>query len=212
MIGRSIKLTVVGALVALAFFAHRATSQDAQLQIVVERSEGYVELYLSTPAASLVELFDLPPQKLVGSDGNVNFDHLRLGTAHIGDRLFERVRSQAGGTDIKFEAMSLMLHPISEKLPLNNALDGAIAIGVCNTPTPEHRGLSRLQAYTGLIVDTEKFAETISLKLPNSSEKTWTVIVRDHVDGKLSREYVATISGDGKLTLPGPTGTSNNTS
>ncbi|MEM1048706.1 MAG: hypothetical protein AAGL24_21315 [Pseudomonadota bacterium] len=196
-------VSVAGMLVGMGIAALQPGVEDKPLRMVVERGDGYVELYFSTPASTLADLFGLPPQSLAGPDGTVNFDRLRLGTANIGDQLFEDVVSRAGGAQIDFEAMSLMVHPIDDTLPLNDPVDGVLAISVCNAEDPEAPlGLSGLQAYSGFFASTANHAETISLTLPNASGRTWTVLVRDHVNGDFQSEYVVSISKDGRLSLP----------
>lgn len=201
--GKALIFSVAGALVGLILLVLPPRPTDERLQIIVDRSDGYVELYLTAPATALVNLFALPPQSLSGQDGTVNFERFQLGTTNIGDQLFDGVTSKAGGAEIEFEAMSVMVHPIDDKLPFDNAIDGVWAISVCITENPEAPfRLSQLQAYSGFIASTRHYAETISLSVPNLSKKTWNVLVRDHVDGALQQEYVASISDDGELTLP----------
>ncbi|MEM9106704.1 MAG: hypothetical protein AAGC96_13710 [Pseudomonadota bacterium] len=175
-----------------------------QLEMVVDRTDGYIEVYFATPATTLAGLFDLSPQALAGSDGTVNFDSLRLGTANIGDELFARVESRIGNTETQFEAMSVMVHPIGDEMPFYTALDGIIAISVCTVDNPpQPPTLAQLRAYSGFIAVTDEHSGTLSMKMPNPEGTSWRVSVRDHTDGTLERIYVTTISPEGELMLPG---------
>lgn len=206
MIGKALTTAVCGLIVIVGLLVIKHDAHDGRLQFVIDRADDYVELYFSAPAETVVDVFGLPPRSLVEADGSVDFDRLRLGTADIGDELFSRVRSSIDGTDVTFEAMSLMVHPIEDKLPLSNPIEGIIAIGVCTTENSETPvGLSQLQAYSGFIASTQNDDGTISVQLPNGGKKVLTVLVRDHTDGRLQREYVTTISADGTLVFPGTT-------
>lgn len=190
------------ALVSVLLFNRQPGVDENRIEIVVERTENYVELYLSAPAPALSRLFGLQARGLAEPDGTVDFERLRLGTMDLGDELFETVTSKVGGVETDFEAMSLMAHPIEQRLPLNNALDGAVAVSVCTTvPTATPLRLAQLQAYAGFIAVTRHPTEPVSLRFPNLERETWTVSVRDHLNGKLRRAYTTSMTGDGELLL-----------
>ncbi len=109
---------------------------ESGLEMIVDRGDGHVSVFLSMPAPAAVDLFGLPPAALVGADGTVPFDALRLGTFDIGDTLWTDVRATIDGVPATFEAMSLMVHPKDSRAPFDTPLDGIIAIGVCTVPDP----------------------------------------------------------------------------
>lgn len=204
MILKATLLTATGLLLSFALFFFAPEPRRIQLEMVVDRSDGHVEVYFSTPATTLFDLFGLPPQAIAGRDGTVDFNRMRLGTADIGDELFDKVESRIASVETQLKAMSVMVHPIGDKMPLNTALDGIIAISVCVAENPaQPPTLAQLQAYSGFVVTTDEHTSTVSMKMPNPVATSWRVSVRDYADGTLQQSYVTSISPEGELTLPG---------
>lgn len=204
MIVKAILLTATGLLLSFALFFFAPDPRRIQLEMVVDRSDGNVEVYFSAQATALTDLFDLPPQKIAGRDGTVDFNQIRLVTADIGDALFEKVESRVANVVTQVDAMSVMVHPIGDKMRLKTALDGMIAISVCLTENPPQLPtLAQVQAYSGFVVTTNQHTGTVLVKMPNPAATSWRVSVRDYTDGTLQRNYVTSISPKGELTLPG---------
>ncbi|MEO0730928.1 MAG: hypothetical protein AAFY64_11145, partial [Pseudomonadota bacterium] len=105
-------------------------AQAEEPTIVVNRGTDAIELYVSIPAEMLVSVFGLPPTRLEGPDGTVDFDSLRLGTWDKGDAVFEKVDASIAGAPAAFEAMSLMVHPNTSMLSMRDPIEGMVAIAV----------------------------------------------------------------------------------
>lgn len=178
----------------------------AQMTLVVDRSETYVEVFLSLEAARLEEVFALPPSALLSGSGQVAFASIREdGSFDIGDEMFEDVFARIGGARAEFEAMSLMLHPLDAPLRLKTPLDGLIAIEVCSVPTEDLPGtLDTLQAYAGFIAYTDTPDAALMLELPATGRGDVVLEIRDHAGGRLVGLRTIVVPDGGRI-LTDPT-------
>ncbi len=182
-----------------------SAAQADDMTLVIERGNDAIEFYFALGADVMVETFGLPQNRLAGPNGTVEFDSLREGTFDMGDELFAGVEAQIGETPALFEAMSLMVHPETDALPLETPLDGMIAIAVCTAPTPATPpGLDELRAYAGYIAYTDTPQAPLSLKVPAIGRDDLTVHIRDHTRGMLtSGQTVSWTDGAVLLAEPG---------
>jgi len=199
---QAVRCVWIGALIASGIWMGAHPAGATEVEIVLDRKPGMVELYMSLPAEAMVQDMGLPPEQLTGPDGTVDYDPLRLGTWEIGDALFEQVDTRIGETTVLFEAMSLMVHLNELALPLNTPIDGMIAIAVCTAPDPvAPPALSDLRAYAGYIAYTDAPGGSVSLTFRAPLDAAYTFVVRDFFDGRLSASHVIE-SETGALVIP----------
>lgn len=174
-----------------------------QMIIVIDRSETYVEVFLSLQARALEEVFSLPPSALIDDSGTVVFDSIREnGSFDIGDEMFRDIAARIGAETVRFEAMSLMLHPLDAPLRLDTPLDGLIAIEVCSVPAEELPGtLNDLQAFAGFIAYTDNPEGALVLGLPKTGRGDVEVEIRDFSGGKRVGTRTAVVTDGGSILM-----------
>lgn len=192
----------------LAPVVTQADSLGADLTVVVERGETTIEVFFAQPAENLVDVFALPPERLEDDRGIVAFEPLRLGTWLIGDDVIAGTETLVDGKPEVFEAMSLMVHPEDQKLPMYDAFDGFIAIAVCSVEPPEDPTLDMLYSYVGYIAYPEDPDAPLAFTLPKTGRDAITVEMREFRAGELLSETQVTLADGGAITLdaaPEPT-------
>jgi hypothetical protein len=188
---------------ALALLPLGAAASDVTM--VIERGPTTVEVFLGMPAEGLVDYFGLPPERLEDETGEVAFEPLRLGTWTIGDDVFAGVEARIGGAPASYEAMSLMVHPEDQKLPLYNSFDGMMAIAVCSVEPPENPTLDRLYSYVGYIAYPGDPNGALQFTLPETGRDALRFEIRDFREGALLAETQVTVPDGGTLALaPAP--------
>ena len=170
-----------------------ALERSLPIQMVVERRESSLELYISGRADLLFDMFDMPHREVADNDGLLQLRDLQSGTWQLGDRLIAGSRFSLGRQEISFEAMSLMLHPIEDRLPLRDSVDGLVAIAVCTAidGPPRALKLSELQAYVGLHAEVDDSQGQLVLRLAGAAPVELHADVRDFVDGNPIGRYPA---------------------
>jgi hypothetical protein len=113
-----------------------------------------------------------------------------------------------GGAPVRFEAMSAMLHPESDPLPLRSPLDGMIAIAVCTAP---HAGnafaLEESRLYLGYIAYADDTDGAVDLAFPAPLDHSLSITVRDHAEGAFRTGYRLDLpEGSTRLVLRGVPG------
>ena len=93
-----------------------------EVEIVVDRSEQGIELFLSLPAADATDVLGADLSELDGLTTGVDFSVLQNGTWTQGDVLWGGVDTAVNGTAVTFEAMSMMVHPANQALPTRRAV------------------------------------------------------------------------------------------
>ena len=182
--------------------ASGAFAKVADVIIVIQRTAGATELYLSARADVLFELMGVTPAMFVGPDNMVDFATLQNGTSVAGDSLLLRTQIMIKEIDAGFEAMSLMAHPLSDKLPMTTPTEAMIAIGVCTgPPAGTFMALSALQAYVGYFTDVDSDGVAITLWFEAAPAGPYTFTVHEYDGGGHSRTYVQTLTGTGMLVL-----------
>ena len=200
------KQIILGALTAAFTTAAPLLVQAATLDLIVLRSDDAVEVFTSTRADTYVELFGLDPQALAEPDGTVDFDALREGTFDTAEDMFTSVRAQISGQPAVFEAMSMMVHPIDDRLSFLTPVDGMVAMAVCTVPTPDvPPTMETLWGYAGFIAFTERAGDDVHLTLDAMTVPGVDVSVRYFTtEGFQGRETLTLLRGD-TLVLGAPT-------
>ena len=168
----------------------------ADMTLVLDRQDDAIEMYFTISAERVEDVFALPKEAFENDSGTVDFEPLRQGTYDIGDTLFANMDARLGGDDIIFEAMSLMVHPKANALPLQTPLDGMIAIAVCTVPAPAGPiTLADLQLYAGFIAYADRPNQGMTFQLPNALDSPLTVEIRDYTSDKLTDVTYQTLVG-----------------
>lgn len=191
---RIVGLAATFAVVLCAAFgvgAIRAAASDASpvaLTVIVDRVGDRVELYVGGGAVDVFALFGSDGREIVGPGGVVPFDALRLGTADLADALVGRASAQADGSAVRFEAMSMMVHPAQDAPRFETPLDGLIAIAVCTVPDPDQPPrLADLDAYAGFIAYDVDPSVPVSFSPPLGAapiEGALRIRLIEHRDGR----------------------------
>ncbi|MEM6486908.1 MAG: hypothetical protein AAF677_01340 [Pseudomonadota bacterium] len=197
----SLRTAVLSGAVALGLFQAQPVLA-ADVDIVVDRRDGHIELFIATRADGFVTAFDLPAGLLVQEDGSVDFAPLRQGTWEIGDALMSNVTVELQNGPVAFEAMSLMVHPLANAPPMTNPFEGLMAMSVCTVDTPATPlGLDGLQGYVGYIAYVEDSDGTLSLRLPQTGRGDLEVHVRDFVAGRPAATEVTLVPDGGVVSI-----------
>lgn len=181
--------------------APQAVAQEPDIEIVVDRHNDSVELFVAARADTLLSAFDLSPQRLTETDGTVEFSKLREGTWDTGDDLFAKSDFALDGAPLVFESMSMMVHPIDLRLPMTTPLEALISVGVCSVDAPDQRpSLDQLHGYSGYIAYTDNGSGALRIDLPSTGRESLVVTVRDFDRGLFLAEY-RHVLGDGESLL-----------
>lgn len=189
-------------LAALCVAGVFAFARPVTLVVIVDRTDRAVELFIGLPARSLTDVFALPPRHLAGPDGAVDFLALRDGTWSIGDALFASLDARFGAAPVRFEATSLMVHPVHRRVPFDDPLDGLIALGVCGvTPPSTPPRLDALYAYSGHIAYVEDSSRVLELTFAKTGRAPILVDLRDFSDGRPIRRGWRLLMDGGSLVI-----------
>lgn len=157
------------------------------LTIIVDRSTDNSELYVAGPADTLLALFDVDPSVVPTRDGVVDYDAFSLGTWGIGDALLKHTRVTFNKEQAGFEAMSFMLHPAEDALPMQTPLDANIAIGICSAlSSTERYRLNDMTGYVGYFSPQSSAASAIEVVLPAVSQSSLNVTIIDYAQNASS--------------------------
>lgn len=190
-------------IVGLALFcASPKTASAEEVTLVINRVDGATELFFSARADVLFDVFDTPATVLTGDTELIDFGDLRNGTFGIGDALLKTTDFRIDGAPAGFEAMSLMVHPLDDKLPMTTPLEGLISIGVCTGPPAGTMfQINELHGYVGYFTDIDSRAMPIQLTFPAHSGQITEISVHDFVGGSRGVSYTATLDATGTVTL-----------
>ncbi|MEL7092579.1 MAG: hypothetical protein AAFN94_12670 [Pseudomonadota bacterium] len=165
------------------------------MTLVIQRLEHSTEIYVSADAPTLFTAFAADPTVVPMTGPHIDFDAFFEGTWDVGDALLADTDVTIAGSDAGFEAMSFMLHPISEKLPLRTRIDGMVAMSVCNTIEPGAQYLlDDLQAYVGYFSDHGSDDSAIEFRLPETPHAEIVLQVYDITPEGFIHEYQRTIA------------------
>lgn len=174
----------------------------ADLDIVVDRGPRTVEIFIATRGDNFVTAFGLPAERLEDRPGEVKFGPLRQGTWDLGDELLSQVDIRLDGAPVSFEAMSLMVHPLDDALPMSTPIEGHMAVAVCSVEPPaDPLALSEVQGYAGYIAFVEGSMGELTLQLPETGRGALRVSVRDFVDQEGERVDEVVVSDGGTVTI-----------
>jgi hypothetical protein len=177
------------ALVVAALLAAGTSGAEADdMSLVLDRRSGAVEFYLAGPAPRVLDLLDRGR-----SPGMAGIDPERwrvTGSFDFGDALIAGTEAHLGGVPIRFEAMSAMLHPESDALPLRTPLDGMIAIAVCTAADAASAvSLDESRLYLGYIAYADDTGGEIVLAFAAPLGEALSITVRDHAEGAFRAGY-----------------------
>ena len=133
------------------FFAFLATlllalpSNAAQLDVIVDRGESAVEIFVSLRALDIPAVFGNSPDFIAPPGVTVAYEELREGTWDQGDAMITGAALRVGQVDAPLEAMSLMVHPKDAPMPFRDVADAYLAMSVCNGFAPGTRAISRIR-------------------------------------------------------------------
>ena len=148
---------------------HKVAASDYDVTILSYRLDGASELYLSARADTLFALFETSPALPGQHGGLIDFGKLSQGTFDEGDALIAKTSIKIGPNPAGFEAMSLMFHPLADRLSLETPLDAMISIGVCNgPPAGTFVALQDLQSYVGYFTDVGELDQPLQIAFPGS--------------------------------------------
>lgn len=169
---------IAGICASLVLFAQSAWADD--ISLVLHRMVGGTEIYLSGDAETILSVFDVAEDVVPATNGFIDFDAFAHGTWTIGDTLMEKAAVTVNGAPTDFEAMSFMLHPNSDPMPLRTPLDGMIAIGVCNAvPEEAQLSLSDLRAYVGYFAQVDTTESAVNINLPATATTPLSIQIYD---------------------------------
>jgi hypothetical protein len=179
------------------------TKADAQdLTVLINRSEGATELFLAARADVLFDMMRASPTIFATKNGTVDFAKLRYGTFEAGDELLARTSVLIAGEDAGFEAMSLMAHPLEEKLPMRTPMEALIAIGICTgPPSGTFISIDGLQAYAGYFTDVDARGASVSIQFPYTRHAEQLVTVHDVSNSGQITSYQTKLGPNGTLML-----------
>ena len=187
-------------LAGLAASPDRGEARD--LTLILDRLPDSVELYMTLPADRADDIFGLPQEALTGAAGVVDYDDLRQGTAPLGDRLIAGTSTTLAGRELGFEAMSLMVHPVTDPLPMTTPFEGLLSILVCTAPEPEvPPTLDALRMYAGYVAYVETAEAPFTFTLPRSATGPVDVTLREFRAGTFLTETEVTLAPGGTLTV-----------
>ena len=173
---------IIGVLLPLMFGVVAARADS--LTIILDRSTNSSELYVAGPAETLLALFDVDRAVIPMQDGVVDYSAFALGTWGIGDALLQNTRVTFDNAPSGFEAMSFMLHPSEDALPLQTPFDANMAIGICSAlSSPERYALEEMTGYVGYFSDQTSSASTIEVVLPSVSRTSLNISGVDYMQG-----------------------------
>lgn len=204
-------LFAVALAVALPSTAQRVHAED--LRLVIDRLPEAIEIYVALGADDADDIFALPESALTDPTGVVIYDELRQGTAPIADQMLIPVRSELGGQPLAFEAMSMMVHPVSDPLPLETPFDGLLSILVCTAPTPAvPPTLEELRLYAGYIDYVDNSDAPFSFTLPDTVNRPLEIAVREYRAGVYLQSFTSVVQPGGTITVfPGEPNTAPTT-
>ncbi|MEM6491447.1 MAG: hypothetical protein AAF684_06020 [Pseudomonadota bacterium] len=176
--GLSVAASVAGALIAADVVS--AVAPDPAIDVVVNRDDGYVEVFMKMPAEAIVGVFDGDPSGFLDASGVVDFSLLRNGTWQRGDELFGTLTARDAAGAIDVEVMSAMFHPASVDLAFDTPLDAALAMSVCSVDQPDLRiPLDDLNVIVGFYSETVDSFGDLSLGFPETLRPAVDVAMRD---------------------------------
>ena len=157
--------------------AQVAAAKD--IVVIVDHKPETVEVFVTLGSEFLPRAFGAVPPGLTNSDGLVEIDSFRDGTADIGDWMASHWTARFGEQTVPLEAMALMVHPKDDALPFATPLDGYIAMSVCNAPVGAAPvPLEGTQVYGGFIAYPDNPKAPLELQLGGAEMAGLTVEVR----------------------------------
>ncbi|MEM9550585.1 MAG: hypothetical protein AAGA05_05385 [Pseudomonadota bacterium] len=173
--------------------------------IVTHRLDDNTQLYFSSDAQTMLDTFGAPIEILPLRDGKVDLDPFFEGTWEMGDALAANTPLVIGDAPGLFEAMSLMLHPITDKLPMTTPLEGMIAMSVCTAPPlGAPVPVTTMHGYVGYYADIESLDAPIRIEFPSVGRDVLRIDVHEHDERGRLASYSVELKDGEVLTLDAP--------
>lgn len=183
-------------------FCLAAPALGADLEIILDRRDRSIEMFLSLPADGAKTTLGTDLSQIEGLTTGVDFSVLQNGTWTQGDLILAQTNAQIGATPALFEAMSMMVHPKAQKMPFADPFDALTAVSVCGVPVPDAPpALDSMHLYAGYIAYPVNSAQSLTLRLGNSAPIE--VTVRDFGPQGARSQSVRLAPGE-RLTLHAP--------
>ncbi|MEL7280428.1 MAG: hypothetical protein AAGK79_08730 [Pseudomonadota bacterium] len=189
---------------AIGLTLSTAQAQTADtMTLIVNRSEDSATYYLSMPADGIEPVLAVDPALLFSDEGRVPIDQFRLtGSFDLADEMFTRITGSLEGQPFAFEAMSMMVHPISEPLPFAAPWDAYTAISVCTVPyTTDDLVPGVLQMYYGGFTDQVHGDAPLKIHFPQTGRDAMDIVVHRYDNGRLMSTEVQTLADGGALII-----------
>ncbi|MEL6959887.1 MAG: hypothetical protein AAGL89_13140, partial [Pseudomonadota bacterium] len=122
----------------------------SSIQLIVNRSDDNVDIYLTLPASEIADLFGSEQNLWATEDGRVDLNQFQVDTAPLGDAIIEPVKVTVDGQPVIAEAISVMMHEMTVSVPFDAPWDAILAVTLCSVPiTNPTPAVSEVQAYLG---------------------------------------------------------------
>ncbi|MQY42121.1 hypothetical protein GG681_05675 [Epibacterium sp. SM1969] len=179
------------------------TPQDADLRVIVERSDQELSFFLALPVDQMEPLLGTDLSIIFSDDGKLPLDDFqRDGSFELADDVFAAVSGAVGGTAAIFDPMSMMLHPNASALPFSDPFDGILSTSVCGVfIAPEDQVPERMTAYYGGIFLNVAPNAPVQLDFPKTGRSAITVKLRQYDDSGFVGETTVALPDGGALVL-----------
>ena len=184
-------------------FCFLSWAQSASaLQIIVDRSEDSIELFLHLEGQQLTPAFGVDADRVIrDEDGELLTPQFQLtGSYDEALKLIGNIQTMVSGQTVAFEPMSMMLHPKSFDLPFNEPFDGWSYMSACSVIPPsgvvQDADLRIVAGYSAYPVDGR---QPIEIMLANSADTN--VQVMEFFRGQPLTDATYTLSAGESLKL-----------
>lgn len=165
-----------------------------EIEMIVSRSDKAVEIYFAMPTTVAVDTFGIQPDELTDDRGFADFDRFSAGTYDLATTFVERLNGSIDGTELDFDAMSLMIHPASESLPYRDPIDAVTTIEVCGYERDDVL-LKDTRLFVGMIAYTDQTSGALSVSFLDAINETSGLKLKDFTNFEL-RNSASFLPGD----------------
>jgi len=177
----------------------------AALEVIVDRSEDSIELFLRLGAEQVQPLFNVTSGAVMRDDaGALLTPVFQLeGSEAQAAHLISNMETTMGADAVTFEPMSMMLHPATLEFDFFEPFNGWMYMSACSVPPPtgfaRDEDLQLVAGYSAYPVDGTR-ALTIAL----SGDSSVDVTVLEFFKGRQISENTLNGLEDGQIVLEGP--------
>ncbi|MEM8959712.1 MAG: hypothetical protein AAGC86_18085 [Pseudomonadota bacterium] len=179
-----------------------AASDDADLRLIVNRTDDAIEVYVAFPASLLPDQFGgIPPLLEPGAEG-VDIDSLRVGdsTYSIVEWMTERSAARLDGLPVELEPLSVMVHPTDLEMPFETPPDAWNATAVCTAPPVGMLPIDALTVYSGFFLFRIDGTAALSFRLGDTAAPR-TVWAADYWDWMPLRDGPVPVDDEGWIEI-----------